>query len=228
MEKEHWKGFLWFRTILGVAVLVVLLLLAGGHLDYWQAWVYVLINVFFIGLTNWQLRDNPDLIIERMFPGPGVKRWDRVYRAASTPLYFTTLIVAALDSGRNHWTRPLPVVFYAAAIILYCLGQVLMLWAKRTNNFFSSVVRIQLDRGHTVCCEGPYRFVRHPGYLGGLAFGLSAPLLLGSLLALIPSVLAALTLIARTVFEDNTLLTELDGYRSYANLVRFRLLPYIW
>lgn len=228
MEKENWKGYLWFRTILGVAALVVLLLLAGGHLDYWQAWVYILINVFFIGLTNWQLRDNPDLLIERMFPGEGVKTWDKVYRSVSTPLYFLTLIVAALDAGRNHWTPRLPPVFYAGAIALYCLGQVLMLWAKRTNTFFSSVVRIQLDRGQTVCCQGPYRFVRHPGYLGGLAFGLSAPILLGSLLALIPSLLAALTLIARTFLEDNTLLAELDGYRSYANTVRFRLLPYIW
>lgn len=228
MEKEHWKGFLWFRTILGVAVLVVLLLLAGGHLDYWQAWVYILINVFFIGLTNWLLRDNPDLIIERMFPGEGVKSWDRVFRTVSTPLYFVTLIVAALDAGRNHWTPRLPPLFYAGVITLYCSGQVLMLWAKRANTFFSSVVRIQTDRGQTVCREGPYRFVRHPGYLGGLAFGLSAPLLLGSLLALIPSILAALTLIARTFREDKTLLAELDGYRSYANIVRFRLLPHIW
>ncbi len=228
MDKEHWKGFLWFRTILGVAVLVVLILLAGGHLDYWQGWLYILVNVFFIGLTNWQLRDNPELLLERMFPGQGIKRWDRIYRAVSTPLYFLTLVVAALDAGRNHWTPRLPAAFYAGAITIYCLGQALMLWAKRSNDFFSSVVRIQRDRGQTVCSEGPYRFVRHPGYLGGLAFGLSAPLLLGSLLALIPSILAAALLVGRTVLEDNTLLAELDGYRTYANEVRFRLLPFLW
>jgi protein-S-isoprenylcysteine O-methyltransferase Ste14 len=228
VDKEHWKGYLWFRTILGVAVLVVLILLAGGHLDYWQGWLYILVNVFFIGLTNWQLRDNPELLLERMFPGQGIKRWDRIYRAVSTPLYFVTLVVAALDAGRNHWTPRLSAAFYAGAITIYCLGQVLMLWAKRTNCFFSSVVRIQRDRGQTVCSEGPYRFVRHPGYLGGLAFGLSAPLLLGSLMALIPSILAAALLVGRTVLEDNTLLAELDGYRTYANEVRFRLLPYLW
>jgi len=228
MEKERWKGYLWFRTILGVAVLVVLLLLAAGRLDYWQGWVYILINVFFIGLTYWRLRDNPELIIERLFPGKGVKRWDRVYRTVATPLYFLTLIFAALDAGRNHGTRPIPAVFYAGAVVFYCLGQGLMLWAKRANNFFSSVVRIQLDRGQTVCSEGPYRFIRHPGYLGGLAFGLSAPLLLGSLIALFPSALAALMLVGRTLLEDNTLLAELDGYKAYANGVRFRLLPFIW
>jgi len=228
VDKEHIKGYLWFRAILGVAGLVVLLLLAAGRISYWQAWLYVLINIFFLSLTNWLLRDNPALQLERIFPGRGVKRWDRVFRAVSTPLYFLTLIVAGLDAGRSLWSRRFPPVLYGLAVVLYCLGQFLMLWAKRVNNFFSSVVRIQLDRGQTVCCEGPYRYVRHPGYLGGLTFGLSAPLLLGSLAALIPAALAALALVARTSLEDNTLLNELEGYKAYANAVRFRLLPHIW
>jgi protein-S-isoprenylcysteine O-methyltransferase Ste14 len=228
VDKEEMKGQIWFRSILGVAVLVVLLFLSGGRLDYWQAWIYIGINVFFIGLTNWALRDNPSLRRERIFPGRGVKSWDRVYWAVSTPLYFLSLVLAGLDAGRNHWTPRLPLPLYAGVIVFYCVGQFLMLWAKRVNNFFSSVVRIQADRGQTVCCEGPYRYVRHPGYLGGLSFGLSAPLLLGSVVALVPSALAALILVLRTVLEDNTLLAELDGYKQYANAVRFRLLPYIW
>lgn len=228
VDKEEMKGRIWFRSILGVSVLVALLLLSGGRLDYWQAWIYIGINVIFIGLTNWFLRDNPSLRQERMFPGRGVKRWDKVYWAVSTPLYFLSLILAGLDAGRNHWTRRIPLLFYIVIIVAYCLGQSLMLWAKRVNNFFSSVVRIQADRGQIVCCKGPYRFIRHPGYLGGLTFGLSAPLLLGSILALIPAALAALMLVTRTSLEDSTLLTELEGYKTYANAVRFRLLPYVW
>lgn len=228
MNKQDMKSHLWFRSILGVTVLVVLLFLSGGRLDYWQAWAYILLNIFFIGLTNWVLRDNPSLLRERIFPGLGVKSWDKAYSAVATPLYFLSLVLAGLDAGRRHWTPHLPLLLYIGTIVLFCLGQSLMLWAKRANNFFSSVVRIQADRGQTVCCEGPYRFVRHPGYLGGLAFGLSAPILLGSVVALIPSLVAALILVVRTALEDNTLLAELDGYRQYAKAVRFRLLPYIW
>ncbi|MGZ7045388.1 MAG: methyltransferase family protein [Candidatus Aminicenantales bacterium] len=228
MNKGDMKSHLWFRSIVGVTVLVVLLFLSGGRLDYWQAWAYILLNIFFIGLTNWVLRDNPSLLRERIFPGRGVKPWDRVYSAVSTPLYFLSLVLAGLDAGRRHWTPRLPLLFYMGIIVLFCLGQSLMLWAKRANNFFSSVVRIQADRGQTVCWEGPYRYVRHPGYLGGLTFGLSAPLLLGSVVALIPSLLAALILVVRTGLEDNTLLGELEGYRQYANSVKFRLLPHIW
>jgi protein-S-isoprenylcysteine O-methyltransferase Ste14 len=228
MDKEKMKVQIWFRSILGTALLVVLLLAAAGHLDYWQAWLYIGINVAFLSLTNWMLRDNPSLRQERMFPGRGIKPWDRVYWAVSTLLGFLSLILAGTDVGRRHWTGDVPAVLYLAAIAVYGLGQSLMLWAKRVNNFFSSVVRIQADRGQTVCCDGPYRYVRHPGYLGGLAFGLSAPLLLGSVVAMIPAALAALALVARTSLEDNMLLDELDGYKRYANSVRFRLLPHIW
>jgi len=228
MLREQIKSHLWFLSILGVAMLVVLLLVAGGRFNYWQGWVYIGVNTLFLSLTHWTLRDNPSLRQERLFPGRGMKRWDQVYWLASIPLYFVSLMTASLDAGRKLWTGRLPLVVYPVAIMTYCLGQSLMLWAKRTNNFFSSVVRIQLDRGQTVCTEGPYRFVRHPGYLGGLAFGLSAPILLGSLVALIPSALAAMLLIARTLLEDNALLAELDGYKDYANAVRFRLLPHIW
>lgn len=228
MYRDKIKVQLWFRSILGVTALVVLLFLAGGRLDYWQAWVYIVLNILFIGLTNWVLRDNPSLRRERMFPGQGAKPWDRVYWATSAPLYFTSLVLAGLDAGRTHWTHRLHPVLYVGVILAYCFGQSLMLWAKKVNSFFSSVVRIQEDRGQVVCCEGPYRYVRHPGYLGGLTFGLSAPLLLGSAVALIPSALAALLLVVRTVLEDNTLLEELEGYKQYANMVKFRLLPHIW
>jgi protein-S-isoprenylcysteine O-methyltransferase Ste14 len=222
------KAQLWFRSILGVTGLIILLLLAGGRIDYWQAWIYITINVIFIGLTNWSLRDNPSLQRERIFPGGGIKTWDKVYWAVSAPLYFLSLVLAGFDAGRKHWTHHLPLVLYLGVIVAYCLGQSLMLWSKRVNNFFSSVVRIQEERGHTVCREGPYRYCRHPGYLGGLAFGLSAPLLLGSVVALIPSAVAALLLVVRTVLEDNTLITELEGYKQYANAVKSRLLPHIW
>lgn len=228
MYKEKMKAQLWFRSIVGIVVLVVFLFAAGGHLDYWQGWLYIGLTVLFLSLTNWFLRNEPSLWRERMAPGSGVKRWDKVYRAVSMPLYFLCLALAGLDAGRYHWTHHLPLMLYLAVVGTYVLGQSLTLWAKKANRFFSSVVRIQLDRGQTVCSEGPYRYIRHPGYLGGLIFGLSAPVLLGSLVGLIPAGLAALSLIVRTLLEDNTLLAELDGYRQYANAVRFRLLPYIW
>ncbi len=222
------RSQLGLRSVVGLALLAVILFLAAGRLSYWQGWVFLQLNLIFLGLTALALHDNPSLIRERLFPGEGTKIWDQLYFGLSTPLYFASIIVACLDRGRGLWHSDFPAGLYVVGIAGYVAGQSLMVWAKSVNHFFSSVVRIQGDRGHCVCKEGPYGILRHPGYLGGVVFGLSMPLVLGSFRALIPSGIAALLLVIRTGLEDTTLLAELVGYREYANAVRFRLVPGIW
>jgi protein-S-isoprenylcysteine O-methyltransferase Ste14 len=87
---------------------------------------------------------------------------------------------------------------------------------------------MQTERQHTVVSSGPYRWVRHPGYLGTILMHLGVPFLLGSLWALIPGVLAAAVLVVRTALEDRALHAELPGYTAYAARVRWRLLPGVW
>ena len=222
------RSQLGLRSVVGLAILAVMIFLAAGRLSYWQGWVFLQLSLAFLGLTALVLHDNPSLIRERLFPGEGTKIWDKVYFGASTPLYFASIILACLDRGRLLWHSRFPAGLYVLGIAGYVCGQSLMLWAKSVNHFFSSVVRIQGDRGQFVCRVGPYAIIRHPGYLGGVVFGLSMPLILGSLWALIPSGISALLLVIRTGLEDSTLLTELAGYPEYANSVRFRLLPGIW
>ena len=97
-----------------------------------------------------------------------------------------------------------------------------------TNAFFSTAVRIQTDRGHTVCRTGPYRLIRHPGYLGTVLQSIAIPILLGSSWALIPGVAAVALMVIRTTIEDRTLQAELAGYHDYAQEVRYRLVPRLW
>jgi protein-S-isoprenylcysteine O-methyltransferase Ste14 len=216
------------RTVAGLAAVALFLFIPAGRLDYWQAWLYLGLSLAVLLVTRWVLRGNPGLIEERMKPGAGMKTWDKWYFALSTPLYLVMLVIAGLDVGRSGWTGPLPAWLYLIAITVFLLGQGIFLWAKRVNNFFAAVVRIQTERGQTVCQEGPYRYLRHPGYLGGLLFGLSSPLVLGSLLAMIPAALAAVLLVIRTVLEDRTLQAELPGYIAYTREVKYRLLPGVW
>jgi protein-S-isoprenylcysteine O-methyltransferase Ste14 len=56
----------------------------------------------------------------------------------------------------------------------------------------------------------------------------AGPLALGSVWALIPGTLTSILVIIRTALEDRTLQEELDGYREYAQRVRYRLLPGVW
>ena len=76
--------------------------------------------------------------------------------------------------------------------------------------------------------NGPYRYVRHPGYVGIIAFGLATPLMLGTLWAFIPALFMLCISVVRTALEDRTLKEELEGYKDYAEHVRYRLLPGIW
>ena len=115
-----------------------------------------------------------------------------------------------------------------AALAIIAIGYVLITWAVAVNRFFSSVVRIQRDRGHRVITTGPYRWVRHPGYTGGGIACLATPLALGSLWAFIPAGLTIMLLIVRTVFEDRTLQAELVGYQDYMQQTRYRLIPGFW
>ena len=93
---------------------------------------------------------------------------------------------------------------------------------------FSSVVRIQSARKQTVCSDGPYRYVRHPGYAGGFIFTIGTPFVLGSFWGLLPAGITIILMIGRTYLEDTTLKAELKGYKDYAKKVRYRLIPFLW
>ena len=217
-----------FRAIFGVIFVGAIVFIAAGSLFYWQGILYVGLTVGVLLASYLMMRKNPELINERLKPGKGMKSWDLAYYLISTPLFFVTIIVAALDTGRFFWGSQLPLVVNIFASVLYCAGNAIFFWARSTNNYFSSVVRIQTDRGQTVCQEGPYAFVRHPGYTGGLLFTTVTPLIFGSLWALIPTGITFVLMIVRTYLEDKTLTNELSGYAEYKTIVKYRLIPYIW
>ena len=227
-QNEKFGIKLVLKSVSILIVLIIITFITAGRIDYWPGWVFNGLNIFFIILAYVILLDRKDLIKERLKPGKGMKKWDKIYYAISTPIFFIILIFSILDAGRFGWGPQVPISIMIFGIILYIIGQTIVLWAKQTNNFFSSVVRIQSDRNQEVCKDGPYRFVRHPGYVGGVLFTIAIPLVLGSFLGLIPLPLAILLLFIRTHLEDKTLQKELTGYTDYTKEVRYRLLPGIW
>jgi protein-S-isoprenylcysteine O-methyltransferase Ste14 len=116
----------------------------------------------------------------------------------------------------------------AAALVGFALAFAFNIWAMAVNDFYSRIVRVQKDRGQQVVSEGPYRFVRHPSYIGTICAWICAAPALGSWLALMPVVLIAATFTVRTALEDETLKEELPGYREYTRRTRYRLLPGMW
>jgi protein-S-isoprenylcysteine O-methyltransferase Ste14 len=230
INREIKKGILrrFVQVALQILVIGVVLFGASGRLDWWIAWLYLCIYVVGVCVNAaLMLRINPELIVERSRIGADTKGWDKLIAGSAilTGGIFVPF-VAALDM-RFAWSE-LSFGIQLAALVVNVLGFSLISWAMLTNAFFSGTVRIQEERGHVVVSKGPYRYVRHPGYVGLIVCGFMLPLILDSLWALVPAALAAFLLVFRTSLEDRTLRKELSGYDEYAGRVRHRLLPGVW
>ncbi len=218
-------------TQVGLSILLSAVILFGtsGRMEWGWAWAYVGLAAGFVLVTALLLLPSRrDLIAERGRAGEGAKTWDKwLGGSATVAASVFGLLVAGFDA-RFAWTPQVPLRTHLIGGACFVAGYALFTWAMATNPFFSTIVRIQKDRGHTVVDSGPYRAVRHPGYVAWIVTALAAPLLLGSLWALVPAALGCGLMIVRTAMEDRTLRRELPGYEAYAARVRFRLLPGIW
>lgn len=206
----------------------LVLFICAGRINYLQGWLYVSMNLFMTLMTVLASMGNTELINERVKPGEGTKKWDKFLLGISALIYLIMIIVSGLDSGRFHWSPDFHWTLYILGIVLTLSGHSFFLIAKRQNKFFSTVVRIQTERGHTVCDTGVYKIIRHPGYLGMIISTLGFPLLLGSLWSIIPVVLSISILIIRTYLEDITLINELTGYKEYSYKTPYKLIPNVW
>jgi protein-S-isoprenylcysteine O-methyltransferase Ste14 len=221
----------WIRLVVVYLLIPLILLICGGDLGWWQAWLYsLLILAAGIGGRMWAEQRHPGLLAERQNIEniQNAKAWDKVLAPLmAVSVGYPMVFVAGLDH-RYNWSSEFPLWLVVIGIILISLGYAFATWALAENRFFSSVVRIQADRGHVVCDSGPYRFVRHPGYAGNILALFGIVLALGSVWTLIPAAVASIIAVTRTALEDQTLQEELPGYRDYAQRIRYRLIPWIY
>lgn len=219
----------WFvREIMGTVMMAAILFLSAGRVDWLAGWALVVITLaWIIGTALVVIPRNPELLAERVGPKKGAKTWDTIIVSSVGVLMLVGYVVAGLDV-RLGWSTGISLPAQLVALVVTVLGYALVVWATGANAYFSQIVRIQTERGHTVVTGGPYRLVRHPGYVGTILFSLATPLLFGSWWALIPGGISAVLFVVRTALEDRTLQNELPGYGDYARQVRYRLVPGLW
>ncbi|MFC1595956.1 methyltransferase family protein [Candidatus Margulisiibacteriota bacterium] len=216
-----------FEIIIGLAVQIMIFFMAAGRLDLLRVWyyfgllfVYLLISGFLIVIHY------PEIANIHGKKNEGTKQWDKVILALLFVVSFIMPLVAGLDIGRGwssigEWGLVIGGFIFVGAAAITQLAMV-------ENPHFERTVRIQKERRHKVISSGPYSMVRHPGYVGIILLTLSAPLIMGSLLALLPGLLTVALLIVRTALEDKLLCAELKGYAAYARKVSYKLLPGVW
>lgn len=222
------------RVILILLVFIVgvplLPLLISWRWDWWEAWAYAGVNILGFAISRFLAgRVHPDLLAERgqFLQHENPEPFDKILSPLLGLSGGLIPLAAGLDA-RFGVSMHLALWVRLLALAVMLAGFILGSYALIANRFFSGMVRIQSDRGHQVVSSGPYRWVRHPGYVGGLLSYLATPFLLESLWAFIPVVMITAILVVRTSLEDRTLQEKLDGYREYAQDVRYRLIPGIW
>ena len=212
------------------AVMAGVMFAAAGTWRWAGGWRFV---TLFTGLSAiyslWLLKIDPALLQERLKPvmRGDQQPWDRAFMGGLVVSFLAWLAFIGLDAGRFGWSHAPPWAQVLGGLMMVA-GYVGTGWVFRTNSFASPVVRIQAERGQTVIDTGPYAIVRHPMYASALPIFLGAPLVAGSLWALLCAPLAMAAIGWRAVGEERELRAGLPGYEDYARRVRWRFAPGLW
>jgi protein-S-isoprenylcysteine O-methyltransferase Ste14 len=222
------------RVLVQVLIFVVIMpflpLLISRRWHWWEAWVYAIVSVLGFALSRFlAARRHPDLLAERAHftQHENTESWDRILGPLVGLGGGLIPLIAGLDALLDlspAFNLPLKII----SLLIILAGYGLSSYALIENRFFSGVVRLQKDRGHYVVSSGPYHWIRHPGYAGGLLTYFAVPVFLDAAWAFLPAVFLAVMLVIRTKLEDRTLQDRLEGYSDYAKQVKYRLLPGVW
>ena len=216
------------RAFIAPLLMGIIYFLSAGSLQNYRAWIYFILFLFLSIATNAYLYViKPELLYHRSGMKKDAKGWDKwlMPLAIFTGFHFQCLIMGF--DFRYTWSS-VHEVFIAPGVILFICSYAITTWAMFVNDYFETNVRIQEDRNHHVVSDGPYKYVRHPGYIAFILGTFGVPLIIGSSFGISIAVVASIIIIFRTVLEDKTLKNELEGYQLYTENVRYRLLPMIW
>jgi protein-S-isoprenylcysteine O-methyltransferase Ste14 len=161
--------------------------------------------------------------------GSRAPRRDRGSKAViSLGIFVAVLLAVQLSSRWSGGTMRWPWLPYCLGAVLVVAGVTIRVWAVLTlGRWFTTVVRVAEDQ--QVVSDGPYRWVRHPSYLGLLVALAGLGLMLTDWASLAVAVLLPLaTLVWRIRVEERALRDGLGAAYGDFAAGRKRLLPGVW
>jgi len=217
-------------TSIFLLVQIIIFFVSAGNITNQRPWLYFIVAFINYSVsTAVQYKLNPQLLVQRLkVKREGSKLWDEILmRTSNLMIIIAVPAIAGLDVGRFQWSN-IDIYFAPLGLVFIAFSSIILNYAMFVNIHFESTVRIQKERDHKVIKRGPYSIIRHPGYLAGILFSISIPLLIGSIVTFIPVCVYIFLMMIRTWLEDKTLKKELEGYLDYSKQVRYRLFPGIW
>lgn len=223
MKKDIFRRMV--QTVSTLLLQGLIMFVSAWSLKWTWAWIYISTGVIILLINAMVLP--VEVIRERGKKKENVKKWDRMLTTVNIFPVLGIFLISGLDY-RFHWTNDISIGIHIMGLALVFLGSMLFTWSMVSNKFFSTMVRIQDERDHEVATTGPYKYVRHPGYVGFIIMTLATPVSLGSLYALTMAILVCVVFVIRTELEDKTLTAELKGYEEYSKQVKYKLIPFLW
>ena len=208
----------------GVALVALLLFLPAGTLAWPRGWLFM--GVLFVSMLAAgvvMMLKSPDLLRRRL-NAREKEMEQRQNIALSGGMFVLGFALAGLDY-RFQWLQ-LPGWASGCAAALFLMSYAMFGEVLRENEYLSRTVEVQA--GQRVIDTGLYGLVRHPMYAATLVLFLMMPLVLGSVIALIPFLAYPAIIVRRIGNEEQVLERELNGYTDYRQRVKYRLIPYIW
>lgn len=218
-----------YQGLILVAWWLLSLFGSAGQLTWTRGWIC---TVLYLGglfaCRTFVAKLNPGLLDERQTAiRKDTKPFDKIFLRFLLTFMIAEPVLAGLDAVRFHWA-PMPLWTLYPGVAFLLISATWITWVLVRNPHAESSVRIQKERDHTVVSSGPYRFVRHPMYVGLILLHVSIALVLGSMWTLALAALITILFLWRTALEDRTLRRELLGYEEYTRITRYRLMPGIW
>jgi protein-S-isoprenylcysteine O-methyltransferase Ste14 len=209
----------------------VALFLLAGDWGWTEGWLFSIIfcSMSFATVIYLYVKD-PALLNER-FGSPvqkAQKSWDKFLIVVFFISFVVWYVIMPLDAHRYRWSPQFPFWLKFVGFALFVVAFVVLFGAMKENTFAAPVVKMQKERGQKVISSGLYGIVRHPMYTGGTLLFVGGALLLGSLYGLVIGLLLSLMLALRSLGEEQMLIEELPGYKEYKQLVRWRLIPFVF
>jgi protein-S-isoprenylcysteine O-methyltransferase Ste14 len=230
MTKLNKHGFSYLTRILPTELAPILIFFAVTmNIKILNGWIffglYLLVNII---NAVFLLFNNADLVNRRGENKKDVKHADHFYLFIY--ILFTRFL-APLMAGIEYrlsekaYTNTCIIGF---GILIILFSSFIENYAMYQNQFFERNIRIQNDRKQEVISDGPYRIIRHPGYLSYVLRFIAFPMILGKPISSIMVMVGVFVVVLRTKYEDQILKNELSGYSEYSKKVKYRLIPFIW
>ena len=212
------------KITIGIILIGLLLFLPAGSLNYWNAWVLMIllfVPMFIAGVV--MMIKSPDLLRRRLDIKEKQSEQKEVI-AISGLMFLAGFIIAGLNY-RFDWI-PMNKIVVIVGAVLFVLSYFLYAVVLKENAYLLRTIKV--EENQKLIDTGLYGIVRHPMYFATIFLFLSMPLILGSWISFIIFLIYPFVIVKRINNEEEVLEEELKGYKEYKKKVKYRLIPFIW